>query len=113
MARNIQPSPRGELEITSVNKMYLDTEKLGISILERGTMWMDTGTFESLSAASSYVKVVEERQGNMISCLEEIAWRNGWIDDAKLQMLSAAMGGNEYSRYLYQLVGITNNPINN
>jgi glucose-1-phosphate thymidylyltransferase len=103
MAGNIKPSPRGELEITSINKAYLESGRLRISILERGTMWLDTGTFESLSAASSYVRVVEERQGNMISCLEEIAWRNGWIDEAKLRMLSEAMGGNEYSAYLNQL----------
>lgn len=104
VARNIKPSRRGELEITSINQTYLDSGQLRITILERGTMWLDTGTFESLYAASSYVKVVEERQGNMISCLEEISWRNGWIDDAKLGMLSKDMGRNEYSTYLTQLL---------
>jgi len=104
VAHGIRPSPRGELEITSINQTYLDSRRLEISILERGTMWLDTGTFESLYAASSYVKVVEERQGNMISCLEEISWRNRWISDTQLQMLSNFMGINEYSTYLNQLL---------
>jgi len=103
VARNIKPSSRGELEITSINQTFLDSGRLKVAILERGTMWLDTGTFESLYAASSYVKVVEERQGNMISCLEEISWRNGWINGAKLQMLARTMGNNEYSMYLEQL----------
>jgi glucose-1-phosphate thymidylyltransferase len=104
IAQGIKPSSRGELEITAVNQKYLDSGQLNISILERGTMWLDTGTFESLYAASSYVKVVEERQGNMISCIEEISWRNGWINDEKLRMLSSAMGQNDYSEYLTQLL---------
>lgn len=105
IARCIKPSSRGELEITAINQMYLELGRLKVAFLERGTMWLDTGTFDSLYAASSYVKVVEERQGNMISCLEEIAWRNGWISEAKLELLSKSMVRNEYSAYLTQLLG--------
>lgn len=105
IANRIKPSPRGELEITAINQMYLELGKLKVALLERGTMWLDTGTFDSLYAAASYVKVVEERQGNMISCLEEIAWRNGWISDSKLEKLTKSMVRNEYSAYLTQLLG--------
>ena len=105
IARRIKPSPRGELEITAINQLYLELGQLKVAFLERGTMWLDTGTFESLHAATSYVKVVEERQGNMISCLEEIAWRNGWISDSKLERLTKSMVHNEYSAYLTQLLG--------
>ena len=105
IARRIKPSPRGELEITAINQLYLELGQLKVAFLERGTMWLDTGTFESLHAATSYVKVVEERQGNMISCLEEIAWRNGWISDSKLDTLTKSMVHNEYSTYLAQLLG--------
>lgn len=104
IASRIKPSPRGELEITAINQMYLELGQLRVALLERGTMWLDTGTFESLYAAASYVKVVEERQGNMISCLEEIAWRNGWISDSKLEKLTKSMVRNEYSAYLTQLL---------
>ena len=105
IANRIKPSPRGELEITAINQMYLELGQLKVALLERGTMWLDTGTFESLYAAASYVKGVEERQGNMISCLEEIAWRNGWISDSKLEKLTKSMVRNEYSAYLTQLLG--------
>jgi len=104
IASQIRPSPRGELEITAINQRYLELGQLSVEFLERGTMWLDTGTFEGLYAASSYVKVVEERQGNMISCLEEIAWRNGWITDSQLENLSMNMVRNEYSGYLTQLL---------
>lgn len=104
IANRIKPSPRGELEITAINQMYLELGKLKVALLERGTMWLDTGTFDSLYAAASYVKVVEERQGNMISCLEEIAWRNRWISDSKLEKLTKSMVRNEYSAYLTQLL---------
>lgn len=103
IAKGIQPSDRGELEITSVNEEYLNRGKLTTTVLERGTAWLDTGTFESFHAASSYVKIVEDRQGNKISCLEEIAWRNGWIDDSKLMNLASAYKGNPYGDYLTQL----------
>ena len=106
IASQIKPSARGELEITAINQIYLELGKLNVAQLERGTMWLDTGTFESLYAAASYVKVVEERQGNMISCLEEIAWRNEWISDSKLESLIGSMARNEYSSYLCQLLGV-------
>lgn len=104
IAHRIKPSSRGELEITAINQIYLESGQLKVASLERGTMWLDTGTFESLYAANSYVKVVEERQGNMISCLEEIAWRNGWISDNKLENLTKSMPDNEYSSYLKQIL---------
>ncbi len=104
IAHRIKPSSRGELEITAINQIYLESGQLKVASLERGTMWLDTGTFESLYAANSYVKVVEERQGNMISCLEEIAWRNGWISDNKLENLTKSMADNEYSSYLKQIL---------
>lgn len=103
VARSVKPSQRGELEITSVNQFYLDTGNLGFSLLARGTAWLDAGTLDSLFAASSYVKIVEERQGNMISCLEEIAWRNGWITDHDLEKLSQEYGDNPYSNYVASL----------
>jgi len=104
IARNVNPSKRGELEITSVNQEYLSREKLSLTILERGTAWLDTGTFESFNAASTYVKIVEERQGNKIACLEEIAWRNHWISDEQLMSLARAYKGNPYGEYLIQLL---------
>ena len=97
------------MEITAINQMYLELGRLRVAFLERGTMWLDTGTFESLYAAASYVKVVEERQGNMISCLEEIAWRNGWISDSKLEKLTKSMVRNEYSAYLIHLLSSSAN----
>jgi glucose-1-phosphate thymidylyltransferase len=109
IASRIKPSPRGELEITAINQVYLELGQLRVALLERGTMWLDTGTFESLYAAASYVKVVEERQGNMISCVEEIAWRNGWISDSELEKLTKSMVRNEYSTYLTQLLGASAN----
>lgn len=104
IAKYIKPSDRGELEITSVNQEYLQKGQLSITILERGTAWLDTGTFDSFHAASSYVKIVEERQGNKIACLEEIAWRNHWIDDAALFSLAEKYQGNPYGQYLRQLL---------
>ena len=104
IAKKIKPSDRGELEITSVNQEYLQRGDLSIQILERGTAWLDTGTFDSFHAASSYVKIVEDRQGNKIACLEEIAWRKGWIDDKQLLSIAAEFQGNPYGRYLEQLL---------
>jgi glucose-1-phosphate thymidylyltransferase len=104
VARKVTPSNRGELEITSVNQAYLERGELVVTVLERGTAWLDTGTLDSLHAASSYVKIVEERQGNKISCLEEVAWRNRWIDNSQLLILADKYKGNPYGKYLSQLI---------
>jgi glucose-1-phosphate thymidylyltransferase len=100
IAKNVKPSKRGELEITSVNEFYLNTDQLKTIVLERGTTWLDTGTIQTLHAASSYVQVIEERQGSKISCLEEIAWRNGWITTEHLLRISKEYGQNPYGLYL-------------
>jgi glucose-1-phosphate thymidylyltransferase len=105
IAKLIKPSKRGELEITSVNEAYLQAKKLTTRILERGTTWLDTGTIQTLHAASSYVQIIEERQGSKISCLEEIAWRNGWVSDADLESIAKTYGGNPYGKYLLGLIG--------
>ena len=104
IAKTIIPSSRGELEITSINQEYLAAGKLKTTILERGTAWLDTGTFDSFSAAATYVKIVEERQGNKIGCLEEIAWRNGWISNEELLKLAKAYNDNSYGKYLKNLI---------
>jgi glucose-1-phosphate thymidylyltransferase len=104
IARHIRPSDRGELEITTVNETYLRRGTLGVSVLERGTAWLDTGTFESMMAASEYVQVVEARQGFKIGCIEEIAWREGWIDDERLLALAESLTKSGYGRYLARLV---------
>jgi len=104
LAKTIKPSQRGELEITSINQSFLKEGKLKVSVLERGTAWLDTGTFESLSAASNFIQIVEERQGQKISCLEEIAWRNGWLDDSQLLSLSESYGQSPFGGYLRGLI---------
>lgn len=104
IAKTIKPSARGELEITSVNEQYMREGTLSTRILERGTTWLDTGTFETLHAASSYVQIIEERQGSKISCLEEIAWNNGWISNEQLLEIAASYKGNPYSAYLTGLL---------
>jgi glucose-1-phosphate thymidylyltransferase len=103
VAKNVKPSKRGELEITSVNEFYLNEGNLKTMVLERGTTWLDTGTIQSLHAASSYVQIIEERQGSKISCLEEIAWRNGWISTDSLLSISNEYGSNPYGIYLRML----------
>ena len=100
VARDLEPSPRGELEITGVNNAYLERGDLTVTVLERGVAWLDTGTFEGLMDASQFVQVVEARQGRKIGCVEEIAWRNGWIDDAQLQSLAAKLAKSGYGAYL-------------
>jgi glucose-1-phosphate thymidylyltransferase len=100
VAQSIRPSERGELEITAVNQHYLDQGRLAVSVLERGTAWLDTGTFRSLHDAGEYVRVMEERQGLKLACLEEIAWRNGWIDDAALLALAEPLLKSGYGEYL-------------
>ena len=104
VAHNIKPSPRGELEITSVNQEYLRRGHLKVQLFGRGFAWLDTGTHESLSEASNFVEVLEKRQGLKISCLEEIAWRNGWISDKRLLEIAETMRNNEYGQYLNLLV---------
>jgi glucose-1-phosphate thymidylyltransferase len=103
IAKSIRPSSRGELEITSVNEFYLNQHQLDVKILERGTTWLDTGTIQTLHAASAYVQIIEERQGSKISCLEEIAWRNGWISESDLEVLAKEFGPNPYGTYLRNL----------
>lgn len=102
IAAGIEPSERGELEITSINQEYLAQKKLFVQILPRGTAWLDTGTPENLLAAATYVKIIEARQGYKIACLEEIAWRNKWISSSELVAGSAK--GNDYQTYLASLI---------
>ena len=104
IAKGIKPSSRGELEITAINDYYLREGKLTTKILERGTTWLDTGTIQTLHAASAYVQIIEERQGSKISCLEEIAWRNEWISTDHLLRISENYGSNPYGTYLRSLV---------
>lgn len=103
VAKNIKPSPRGELEITTVNQHYLAKKILKVQTLQRGFAWLDTGTHDSLSEASTFIEVIEKRQGQKVACLEEIAYRRGWIDKEKLEQLAQPMLKNEYGKYLMQL----------
>ena len=103
VARGIRPSARGELEITAVNQHYLEQGRLSVSVLKRGTAWLDTGTFRSLQDAGEYVRVMEDRQGTKVGCLEEIAWRNGWIDDEALLALAEPLVKSGYGEYLMRL----------
>ena len=104
IAKSISPSARGELEITSVNNEYLARQQLSVSVLPEGTAWLDSGTFESLHDASSYVRVVEERQGVKVACVEEIAWRHGWISDAELRQQAEQLAKSSYGDYLLKLL---------
>ncbi|MFC5790890.1 glucose-1-phosphate thymidylyltransferase [Agromyces tardus] len=105
IAKTIEPSARGELEISTVNERYLQAGKLQVQVLDRGTAWLDTGTFESMMQASEYVRVIEDRQGFKIGCIEEIGWRAGWIDDAQLNALAAPLAKSGYGAYLQRLAG--------
>lgn len=104
IAKSLVPSERGELEITSINESYLKAGKLSVQILERGTAWLDTGTFESMMQASEYVRVIEQRQGFKVGCIEEIAWRAGWISDAQLETLAQPLLKSGYGTYLVELL---------
>ena len=104
VAHKITPSARGELEITSVNQAFLQDGELTLEILGRGFAWLDTGTHDSLAEASTFVEVIEKRQGLKIACLEEIAFKNGWISADKLRELAAPMSKNQYGQYLLQLL---------
>ncbi len=103
-ARSLKPSPRGELEITDLNRLYLDDDKLSVELLGRGTAWLDTGTYDSLLEASNFISTIENRQGLKVSCPEEIAWRMGYIDDAQLEQLADELRKNSYGQYLYRLL---------
>lgn len=104
IAKAVEPSARGEIEITAVNDAYLKSGSLRVQVLDRGTAWLDTGTFESMMQASEYVKVIEDRQGYKIGCIEEIAWRAGWITDAQLEQLAQPLLKSGYGSYLSQLL---------
>ena len=104
VAKSIRPSARGELEITAVNDHYLQAGTLRVQVLDRGVAWLDTGTFESMMQASEYVRVIEERQGLKIGCIEEIAWRAGWIDDDQLSELAKPLQKSGYGSYLDRLL---------
>ncbi|MET4583516.1 glucose-1-phosphate thymidylyltransferase [Conyzicola nivalis] len=104
IAKSIEPSARGELEISTVNERYLEAGKLHVQVLDRGTAWLDTGTFESMMQASEYVRVIEDRQGFKVGCVEEIAWRAGWIDDAQLRVLATPLLKSGYGSYLIGLL---------
>ena len=104
IAKAIQPSARGELEITAVNQVYLEQQQLKVQIMQRGYAWLDTGTHDSLLEASQFIATLERRQGLKVACVEEIAWRNGFIDDAQLQQLAQPLAKNGYGKYLQRLL---------
>ena len=103
IAKHIKPSARGELEITTVNQAYLEQQKLKVKTLQRGFAWLDTGTHDSLSEASTFIEVIEKRQGLKVACLEEIAFKRGWISQEQLTAIAQPMAKNEYGKYLLSL----------
>ncbi|WP_274005127.1 glucose-1-phosphate thymidylyltransferase RfbA [Vibrio parahaemolyticus] len=112
MAKQVKPSNRGELEITTLNEMYLNGGTLNVELLGRGFAWLDTGTHESLHEASSFVQTIENVQGLKVACLEEIAWRNGWLSDNEILALAEPMMKNEYGQYLSRLIIDSKNKVN-
>ena len=105
IAKAIKPSHRGELEITDVNRVYLEKGKLDVGVLDRGTAWLDTGTFDSLIEAGEFIEVIEKRQGLKIGCIEEIAYRNNWINDEQMEKLAKLYMKSGYGGYLQKLIG--------
>ena len=104
LAKNLQPSPRGELEITDLNRLYLEQGQLHVEIMGRGYAWLDTGTHDSLLDAGQFIATLERRQGLKIACPEEIAWRQRWIDAAQLQQLAQPLAKNGYGQYLLRVL---------
>ena len=104
VAKNIKPSARGELEITTVNQHFLNDKELKVQTLGRGFAWLDTGTHDSLSEASTFIEVIEKRQGLKIACLEGIAFRQGWINSDKMKKLAQSMLKNQYGQYLLKVI---------
>ena len=104
LARSIKPSARGELEITDLNRLYLEKERLAVELMGRGYAWLDTGTHDSLLEAGQFIATIEKRQGLKVACPEEIAWRHGWIDDTQLDRCTASLGKSSYGQYLRSLL---------
>ena len=104
VAKSIQPSPRGELEITTVNQRFLSDRELKVQLLGRGFAWLDTGTHDSLSEASTFIEVIEKRQGLKVACLEGIALRHGWISTEKMKIMAQPMIKNQYGQYLLKVI---------
>jgi len=104
IAKGIKPSDRGELEISSINEIYMKQNRLEVSLLPRGTAWLDTGTIDSLHEAGEFVRIIEKRQGLKIGCIEEWAWRNEWISSASLSELANNQSNSPYSKYLADLI---------